>query len=540
MSWLIAPRTCHSVSVRKPAGRFLLGLVLAGFLVAGFQTVPGATETNAVAAGNNDVLLLDSLGQVVRVPTNTVTSGLENSAGYGQENQIPQPTAGSSMPPELMERLGRGAKEFQFFSAYPPLLMPYLASQNEYGNTAFRPGPLFNFVPMEGTAQTAKYWLSEYGFRYSLQQTFTYVSMSDIKQGDSELAFYTFDLKSKWNIYNAPDNGTAGWISTQVEAKNGLGPAGDTQSAKSNLGTVTDPTGIWSSVNGFRVPELAWQQSLRHGEIVVVAGMVSQRNYFDGNAYADSGRSKFLNSALIDSQVLPLAGNNFGMNLQWQPLDEWYAMIGASMGNAHSGETPWNDFHPNNWSLIGEVGYAPRDFLGLGPGIYRVQPFLAQVTGTLDSSYTVTIPGTTNTTDVDVYSTTNSPLQAGLCFDLQQKLGTETPYGWFGRFGFGGHRVTRGASVQAGTGFVMQGPFKHFLVHHTSNDLLGIGFIWSEPSSTSETVYHQNEYVLETVYALQLMPTVKVQTDFQMIWDPAFSEYTSRAMVFQLQLAIAF
>ena len=101
--------------------------------------------------------------------------------------------------------------------------------------------------------------------------------------------------------------------------------------------TLTDPTGIWSSVNGFRVPELAWQQSLRDGEVVVVAGMISQRNYLDGNAAAHTGRGEFMNSALIHSQVMPLAEYNFGVNLQWQPRDEWYAMAGASVGNAPAG-----------------------------------------------------------------------------------------------------------------------------------------------------------------------------------------------------------
>jgi carbohydrate-selective porin OprB len=38
---------------------------------------------------------------------------------------------------------------------------------------------------------------------------------------------------------------------------------------------------------------------------------------------------------------------------------------------------------------------------------------------------------------------------------------------------------------------------------------------------------------------LQLTPTIKIQPDFQMIWDPAFHEDTSRAMVFQLQLVLA-
>ncbi len=467
---------------------------------------------NASDSSSSNMLLLDSLGRVVAVPTNEAPSELQPATGLGLNQQIPNPTAGSSMPIEVLQRLRKNTNGFQFLSATPPQLMPYLASQDEYGNTVVRPGALFSFVPLDGPVQGGKYWLSEYGFRYSLQQTLTFVNMTDVKEGDSDLNYYTLDLKAKWNLYNADDSGSAGWISSQVEAKTGFDSASGTQSAKSNLGTVTDPTGIWSSINGFRVPELAWQQSLSHGEIVVVAGMVSQRNYIDGNAYADSGRSKFINSALIHSQVMPLAENNFGLNLQWQPRDVWYAMIGGSVGGTPAGNTPWTDFNGQKWSLPGEIGFAPRDFFDWGPGVYRIQPFLAGAEGASGG---------------------------GLCFDLQQQLGSTSPLGWFGRFGFGDSRVTGGAAAQAGSGFVFQGPFKHLLLQRTSNDLLGVGFVWSEPSSTTQTVYHENEYVLETVYVLQLTPTVKIQPDFQMIWDPAFHEDISRAMVFQLQLVLA-
>jgi carbohydrate-selective porin OprB len=486
-------------------------IVLAAALTAASATAL-ADGANTSAPPSGDMLLLDSLGRVVAVPTNEVPAALQPAEDIGLERQMPNPVGGSSMPLEILQREGAGVSGFQFFPAHRPRLMPYLASQDDFGNTAIRPGSLFFLTPLEGPLQGGKYRLSEYGFRYSLEQTLTFVSMTDVKQGDSDLAYYTFNLKSKWAMFNAPDDGTAGWISSQVEAKTGLDSAGNTQSAKSNLGTVTDPTGIWSGVNGFRVPELAWQQSARQGEIVLVAGMVSQRNYIDRNAYADSGRSKFMNSALINSEVLPLAQYNFGLNLQWQPADEWYALAGASMGNAQAGNAPWADFSGDNWSLPGEIGYAPRDFLNLGPGVYRLQPFAAEVDGATGG---------------------------GLCFNLQQQLGSQSPLAWFGRFGFGGSKVSAGASAQAGTGFVLQAPFKHLLLQRTSNDLLGVGFVWSEPSSTTKTVYHENEYVLETVYALQLTPTIKLQPDFQMIWDPAFHRDTSQAMVFQLQLAMA-
>jgi len=493
----------------KPGKRLLANTAAA--LVLGALTVQAADESSSNSPPGG-ILLLDSLGRVVEEPTNALPVSLYPPAHLGVQKQIPDPTRGSSQPDKIRQRLSQVVANFQFFPASPPLLMPYLASQDEYGNTAIRPGPLFPFAPLEPWVQAAKFGLSTYGFRYSLQQTFTGVSLTGVKQGENTLAYYTFDLKSKWTVFDTPQAATAGWISSQVQAKNGLGTAADTQSPKSNLGTVTDPAGIWSSVNGFRIPELAWQESLNKGKTVVVAGMVSQKNYLDDNAYANSGRSKFINSALINSQVLPLAQNNFGFNLQWQPEEEWYAILGGSAGNTPAGRVPWTDFSWNDWSLPMEIGYAPGDLFHLGPGIFRVQPFVA------------TVGGATG---------------AGLCFDLQQKLGADSPFGWFGRFGFGNAKVSASAAAQVGTGLVIQGPFEHLLLQRTSNDLLGTGFVWSQPSDTTKTVYHENEYVWETVYALQLTPFIKIQPDLQVVWDPAFNKDTHHAVAFQLQLVLA-
>jgi porin len=182
------------------------------------------------------------------------------------------------------------------------------------------------------------------------------------------------------------------------------------------------------------------------------------------------------------------------------------------MGNAKAGHQPWTDFTTQVWSLPAEIGYAPRDLFNLGPGVYRIQPFAAGVDGATGG---------------------------GLCFDLQQQLGSHSPLGWYGRFGFGDSKVAAGASAQIGTGFVWHGPFTHLLLQRTSNDLLGIGFAWSQPSATSKTVYHENEYILETVYALQLTPTIKLQPDLQVVWNPAFNPDDGPALVAQIQLVMS-
>ena len=252
--------------------------------------------------------------------------------------------------------------------------------------------------------QGAKYRFSEYGFRYSLDQTFNFVTMTDVKAGDN----------------------------------------GDAQDARHSLGSITDPTSIWSSHNGVRIPELAWQQSLRDGDLVAVAGMVSQRNYFDGNAYAHTGCGQFMNSAPVHSLVLP---------------------------------------------------------------------FVARAGG---------------------------PTEGGLCFNLQQQLGADSPLGWFGRFGWGGSQVTSGASAQAGTGLVLQAPLKHAgLFPRLSNDLLGLGFFWSQPSATAKTVFHENGYGLEAFYTLQLSPLLRLQPDVQLIWNPAFNPNPGPAVVGQLQVILS-
>jgi len=469
-------------------------------------------STNAPAAG---LLLTDSLGRHVGASTNEVPPRLHPPGPSGLVRQIPQLKKGAVVSEPVLDRAlqaNAGLDDLRFLPPVPPTLAPYLIVLDEFGNTAIQPGSLLPVSGFGALVQRPKYWLSDYGLRYSLQQTFTYASMTGVQQGDSSLGFYDLDFHGVWAVYSQRSLGMAGWLSAELEAKSGLGSAGATQSAQANLGTITDPTGIWSSVNGVQVPELAWQQSFRDGELVVVGGVVNQSNYLDANAYAGNGRGEFMNSALINSMVMPLPSDNFGANVQWQPRREFYALCGVGVGSASPGHVPWTDFSWQQWSAVWELGWLPRDVLGLGPGAYRIQPFLAQAGG---------------------------PVQPGLCFNLRQQLGANSPFGWFGRFGFGGSAVSAGASAQVGTGLVIQGPLQRVaLVPRLKNDLFGIGFVWSQPSASTSTVYHQNEYGLESFYTLQLTPTVVLRPDLQVVWNPAFNPRPGPALVCQLQLAL--
>jgi hypothetical protein len=459
-------------------------------------------------------MLVDSLGHVVGVSPEELPPKLLPPSGVGIERQVPKPAAGSRLPPELLKRMDSGRERtFTLFPAMSPALEPYLAAQDELGNTAIRPGPLLNIQPMESWVQGAKYWLGARGLRYGVDQTFTYSGVPDTPSGSPNMGYYTLKLFAKWATYVDPARGTAGWLSAQVNAKEGLGGAGKNQSVADNVGTLSDPQGTISSRNGFRVPELAWQQAFARGSFVAIAGVVSQGNYLDVNTYANTGRGQFLNSGLINSMVLPLPGFNFAVNLQWQPAAEFYVMAGATAGQATPGEPPWTNFSWQHWSVVSEFGFAPHDFLGLGPGVYRVQPFLAQAGG---------------------------PTQGGIGFNFEQQLGHKSPFGWFGRFGIGGAQASAEASTQVGTGFVMEGPLEHLgLVPKLTNDYAGVGFVWSQPAATSKTVYHRNEYVADTFYTLQLSPMLRLQPDLQLVWNPGFNPDPGPFTVVQAQIILS-
>lgn len=493
-------------------------LLLRGCLCAPSALVSAAddlhTRTHPATQPHHDVLLIDSLGRLVRVPASEVPQSLRPSSEIGLRHQLPSATPGTNAPAEVLHRAADAhafSAEVSLLPSAQPVLMPYLASVAEFGNTAIQPGGLVPMIPFEPMVQGVKYALSEVGLRYTLQQSFTYASMSNVMQRDSTLGFYTLDLQAKWAIFNSPHG--AGWISAHLNVQDGLGTEGGSQTAQSNLGSITNPTGVLLSTNEVSISELAWQQSFADGKLLLVAGMVNQSDYFDASAYANSGRGQFLNSALINSMVNPLPGYNFGFNVQVQPDEHWYVMAGASVGNARPGVPPWDNFEWDDWTALSEFGYAPRDFCGLGPGVYRLQPFV---------------------------SSNGGKVQPGIGLNFQQQLGHGSPLGWFGRFGVAGDAVAAGASAQIGTGIVLLAPLKQLgIAPQLSNDLLGAGFVWSRPAESDQPVFHQDEYVFEMFYTLQLSPTTKLQPDLQVVWDPAFNPDSGPSVVFQFQFVAA-
>jgi porin len=471
-------------------------------------------STVAVASTNtppDGLLVLDRFNKPVHVSTNEIPQTLHPPPSLGLDRQIPALQRGTPVPDEVRQKVIDSKAGREWFPSTPPVLGPYLGGMDEFGNTAVQPGALVTFAPVSLLPQKAKYAASEVGLRYSLWQSFTVVSMTDVASGSAALQYYTATLLSKWAVTEMPEAGRAGWISTEANVQLGLSPASRAQKPQTNVGVIANPLDTVFGPNGAWFSEVAWQQLLADGKLVFVAGVVDQSNYLDANNYANNSQGQFLNSAYVNSLVLPFSFNNLGLNLQWQPAKSWYAMFGTGANNQLAGDSPFNNVSFDNWSYLFEFGVTPANVLGLGPGNYRLQPFVATVNGVT---------------------------QGGIGLDIGQQLGLQSPFAWFGRFGVGGSQVTiNGAAAEIASGFVLQAPLKSAgLVSKLSNDYLGAGFVWSQPSAVMQPAAHSNEYGFETTYVLQLTPLASIQPDLQVIWNPANNPNADRSVIFQLQL----
>lgn len=449
-------------------------------------------------------------------------SGAGQASGAGQET-VAGPAAvqpGEAVHPSrwrhatVGEELG-GVEAGGMFPERPRPLMPYLQMADRFGMKASKPGALIESDPVSRAADAVKARLAEIGLRYSFEQAFTVATMTEVVKGNPTVGAYLFSAAGNWTVFDSDElSGTSGWMSFKVNGGAGLGADWEEENPKTNIGAFAAPNNDYYRIS-VAMEEVAWGQSFAGGKVVVFAGMVNQSNYMDINKYANSAHGQFLNAALVNSQVLPMPGNNLGVQAQWQPVEGFYAMFGVGTNNQGLGESPFDDVSGEDMSYVGELGWVMKDVMGLGPGTYRVQPFAA---------------------------TTGGEAGGGVCVNFEQQLGAHSPLGVFARAGWGSEAIGEipgNAQAQVSGGLAMLAPFaKDGAFSARNNDFLGVGLVWTRTGDLAEFV-NRDEYAVEMTAVFQLTPTMTIQPDLQFVWDPAKNPDRGPAMVAQLQLNVA-
>lgn len=246
--------------------RSLFGIVsaLAMMLDAIAPAASGAgAETNS---SPGHALLTDSLGKTFPAPTNELHRSLHPPASLGWRQQIPTAPKGVPLSHEVRERIAASktaTNGVRWLPATPPVLKPYLGNLDEFGNTSLQPGAVFPVDPFSQAAQAGKYALSDAGLRYNAWQSLTMLSMSGTAPGSSALQYYTATAEAKWAVFEQPQGGPAGWLSTEVNVQLGLSPASRSQLPQSNLGSIANPNATIFGPNGAWASELTRTASIQ-------------------------------------------------------------------------------------------------------------------------------------------------------------------------------------------------------------------------------------------------------------------------------------
>ena len=398
---------------------------------------------------------------------------------------------------------------FKLFPTEPPRMMPYLAQANLYNSDCLREGALVEHDPVSEAAQAVKTALAGIGINYAFWQSYTFAGQSGSVQGRRDVFnYYSANFYGTWAIFSSDEmGGTAGWLTAAASAGTGLGYDANDESPKASAGTLGFPMGVDYGDQVFLF-QLAWQQSFLDGQLVVTAGYLDQENYMDLNTYANNQYNQLQNYEFVTPSVFPISFQSMGAVVQWQPVDWFYFMCCTAANNTQPRQSPFEGVSLDDWTSVFEFGYVYEDLLGLGPGVFRAEPYYATVEGSGG---------------------------AGLVFNVEQKLGKDLPLGCFARAGWGNPNVAKLGGTQAmfAGGLVLSGPTPTTFFKGEQAYLAG-GFWWLE--SAQPATLGQSEYGFELTYVLQLTPTLTLQPDLQVMLDPVDNPTSDAVIEMTVQL----
>jgi porin len=299
------------------------------------------------------------------------------------------------------------------------------------------------------------------------------------------------------------------------------------------LGTLT---GINDDAGGDRfmdVTELWFQQDFAGGRASFRIGKIDQTGGFDcqgaavgfdGNAYANDETAQFLSGALVNNPSVAFPDNGIGFALFVEPVDGFYAVVGASDAEADARETGLNttfdgDTHFVYLAEVGTVQALDSD-RGPLPGAYRLGAWNRRMPSSrLDGSGT-------QRDDWGLYLSADQML-------WRENGEDEQGLGFFARFGVADEDVNvihRFYSV----GAAYQG-----LVPERNADVLGLGVALSELSDDA-SLGADHETIVEAYYDAELAPWLHVSPHLQYVDNPGGSATVPDAWVGGLRAQVTF
>lgn len=247
---------------------------------------------------------------------------------------------------------------------------------------------------------------------------------------------------------------------------------------------------------------------------------------FDGSAYANDETAQFLNGALVNNPTIPMPDMGLGAVLYWNPVESWYASIGAIDAQADARETGFKTAFTNEdyFFYAAETGVAPQFDSGKGPmpGAYRVGVWNdpQDKERFSDGKIVRDDTGFYISCDQMVYKENDG-------IEDSQGLGVFTRAGW-------ANKKVNDITDFLSLGFQYQG-----LVEGRDDDVLGLGY--AKGTFSTEAGYADAyESVVEVYYNAQIAPWMAVSPSIQFVDNPGGDNAVEDSVVFGLRAQSAF
>lgn len=337
------------------------------------------------------------------------------------------------------------------------------------------------------SVNSGKKKLSDMGIRFDADLGFFDQYASRVVAGQQNFGTFSWRIMGDWELFDLGDSERfspigKGYVSWTAFGTAGLNYDPARETLTGNVGAVNTLNATVFDTGGV-LDELFWKQVALGGKLLLLGGKIDLMYHFDTNRVANDGYSEFFSYSLQNNPSIPgpLYGG-FGAIVRANLPHNTYVMFGAGDSSMDRAVLPWETLDNDSWYQLLELGLSP-DIPLLGSGNYRLTPWHNHLFG------------------ADGF---------GVALNFDQELGRKDLVAFF-RFGYGNQNVTPVETFVSG-GLAFEAPFGR------KEDWVAIGVAWSDPSPGEG---FRPETLVELYYKLEIIKTVSITPNLQLVFDPA-------------------
>ena len=319
------------------------------------------------------------------------------------------------------------------------------------------------------------------GTSYSL--LYQYASKTVAGATSNDAASGVLEFFGHWNIFHSEERKNPGYLGFKIKWSHTIFSDIPPTQLDDQIGTLWQTTTTFNK-QSISLDQIWWQQSFYDEKLVFRIGKVDQSNFVDFYMYSSAKRF-FLNEAFSQNPTIPFPDTGFLGFIKIRPNDIFYIL--ASLGDLNADGDSLNIksfFKDRDYFETLELNFSPlANKLGYG------------------GNFHITFWHSDKIEDEDI------PSSRGFNINLSKVFYEQ--YGAFIRYGYSDGKFTDVKQLFS-TGFGVSHPFNR------QGHFFGVAFAVGEPAQ--DTL--RTQYVIETLYRVQLTPIAQLTPDIQFIINP--------------------